>query len=215
MPINRTTYWITGFLKIFLNKLLLKYQIQKSGPTINIHFNELSKTSTSTSLHLPQTPRDRPFLASFVLSPSKGATALASYIDCLFLSFMLNELFSKYFIVFYFFHFILHSRFICVVPGNSFWKNFTLCGMTFNYMNIHHHLFFLYTIFYFTFIEIKFTYHTIHPYKLYNSLRFLVYLQTGTTIPTVNFRTFHHLKTTPFLVSCLGPCSLPQNSLQP
>ena len=38
------------------------------------------------------------------------------------------------------------------------------------------------------FMEIKLTYHTIHPFKLYNILGFLVYSQSCATITTINFR---------------------------
>ena len=41
-----------------------------------------------------------------------------------------------------------------------------------------------------SFIEIYFAYCTIHPYKMYNSMLFLVYSQACANITTINFRTF-------------------------
>ena len=40
-----------------------------------------------------------------------------------------------------------------------------------------------------SFVEIQFTYHAVHPFKVYNSV-ILVYSQNCATITTVNFRTF-------------------------
>ena len=43
----------------------------------------------------------------------------------------------------------------------------------------------------------QFIYHTIHPFKVYNSVLFLVYSQICATITTIRFRTFHHPKKEP------------------